>query len=83
LFSWLRAFDNIAYPLKLMGLTKPDSAARVERLVANLGVKIDLRPLSLSAVRRTAAAGLDHAGTDCRARKSCSSTSRFPRWTMK
>src|SRR5260221_4628780 len=26
-----------------MGLTKPDSAARVERLVANLGVKIDLR----------------------------------------
>jgi NitT/TauT family transport system ATP-binding protein len=50
LFPWLRAFDNIAYPLKLMGVTKPDSAARVERLVANLGVKIDLRlyPYQLS-----------------------------------
>src|SRR5260221_4838187 len=33
-----------------MGLTKPDSAARVERLVANLGVKIDLKlyPYQLS-----------------------------------
>jgi len=50
LFPWLRAFDNIAYPLKLMGVTKPESAARVERLVANLGVKIDLRlyPYQLS-----------------------------------
>jgi len=42
LFPWLRAFDNIAYPLKLMGVSKPESAARVERLVAHLGVKIDL-----------------------------------------
>src|SRR6266446_3211533 len=50
LFPWMRAFDNIAYPLKLMGVTKPESAARVERLVANLGVKIDLRlyPYQLS-----------------------------------
>jgi NitT/TauT family transport system ATP-binding protein len=50
LFPWLRAFDNIAYPLKLMGVTKPESAARVDRLVANLGVKIDLRlyPYQLS-----------------------------------
>ena len=42
LFPWLRAFDNIAYPLKLMGVTKSESAARVDRLVANLNVKIDL-----------------------------------------
>ncbi len=42
LFPWLRAFDNIAYPLKLMGVSKSESAARVERLVAHLGVKIDL-----------------------------------------
>jgi len=50
LFPWLRAFDNIAYPLKLMGVTKPESAARVDRLVAHLGVKIDLRlyPYQLS-----------------------------------
>jgi len=42
LFPWLRAFDNIAYPLKLMGVAKAESTARVERLVANLNVKIDL-----------------------------------------
>jgi NitT/TauT family transport system ATP-binding protein len=50
LFPWLRAFDNIAYPLKLMGVTKSESATRVDRLVANLGVKIDLRlyPYQLS-----------------------------------
>ena len=42
LFPWLRAFDNIAYPLKLMGVSKSESTARVERLVAHLGVKIDL-----------------------------------------
>jgi NitT/TauT family transport system ATP-binding protein len=42
LFPWLRAFDNIAYPLKLMGIAKSKSAARVERLVGNLNVKIDL-----------------------------------------
>jgi NitT/TauT family transport system ATP-binding protein len=42
LFPWLRAFDNIEYPLKLMRLAKPERHARVERLVAHLGVKIDL-----------------------------------------
>jgi NitT/TauT family transport system ATP-binding protein len=42
LFPWLRAFDNIAYPLKLMGLGKAERCARVERLVDNLGVNIDL-----------------------------------------
>jgi NitT/TauT family transport system ATP-binding protein len=50
LFPWLRAFDNIAYPLKLMGVTKAESDLRVERLVAHLGVKIDLKlyPYQLS-----------------------------------
>ncbi|WP_084305997.1 ABC transporter ATP-binding protein [Bradyrhizobium sp. ARR65] len=42
LFPWLRAFDNIAYPLKLMGLAKGERDARVERLSTHLGVKIDL-----------------------------------------
>jgi NitT/TauT family transport system ATP-binding protein len=42
LFPWLRAFDNVAYPLKLMGVTKAERDRRVERLVARLGVKIDL-----------------------------------------
>ena len=43
LFPWLRAFDNIAYPLKLMRVPKAERRARVEKLVAHLGVKIDLK----------------------------------------
>jgi len=42
LFPWLRAFDNIAYPLKLMGVAAAERDRRVERLIARLGVKIDL-----------------------------------------
>ena len=42
LFPWLRAIDNIQYPLKLMKLPKAERRARTERMVASLGVKIDL-----------------------------------------
>ena len=42
LFPWLRAFDNIAYPLKMMQVAPAERRARTERLVAHLGVKIDL-----------------------------------------
>ncbi|AMN39156.1 ABC transporter ATP-binding protein [Rhodoplanes sp. Z2-YC6860] len=42
LFPWLRAFDNIAYPLKLMGVGKSERRAQVEKLVARLGVRLDL-----------------------------------------
>ncbi len=42
LFPWLRSFENIEYPLKLMGVTKAERRARVERMVGHLGVKIDL-----------------------------------------
>ena len=42
LFPWLSAFDNIAYPLKLMGIAKAGRERRVERLIVRLGVKIDL-----------------------------------------
>src|SRR4051812_37761350 len=42
LFPWLRAFDNIAYPLKLAGVGKRERRAQVEKLVAQLGVRIDL-----------------------------------------
>ena len=50
LFPWLRAIDNIEYPLKLMKLPKPQRDARTERLLAALGVKLDLRryPYELS-----------------------------------
>ena len=42
LFPWLSAFDNIAYPLKLMRVARAERDRRVEQLVARLGVKIDL-----------------------------------------
>lgn len=42
LFPWLRAFDNIAYPLKLMKVKPAERRARTERLVARLGIKLDL-----------------------------------------
>jgi len=42
LFPWLRAIDNIHYPLKLMGLSRRERAARVEQLLADFEVKIDL-----------------------------------------
>jgi len=50
LFPWLRAFDNVAYPLKLMNVPRAERRARTERLVAHLGVKIDMNryPYELS-----------------------------------
>jgi NitT/TauT family transport system ATP-binding protein len=50
LFPWLRSVDNIEYPLKLMKLPKAARDQRVERLLASLGVKIDLKryPYELS-----------------------------------
>jgi NitT/TauT family transport system ATP-binding protein len=42
LFPWLRAFDNIAYPLKMMKVPPKERRLRTEKLVAHLGVKLDL-----------------------------------------
>ena len=42
LFPWLRAIDNIHYPLKLMGLSRRERDRRVEQLLVDFGVKIDL-----------------------------------------
>ena len=42
MFPWLRAFDNVAYPLKVMGVPKAERIRRVEKIVASLNVKIDL-----------------------------------------
>jgi NitT/TauT family transport system ATP-binding protein len=42
LFPWLTAWNNIEYPLKLMKLAPRERRERVERLVARLGVQIDL-----------------------------------------
>jgi NitT/TauT family transport system ATP-binding protein len=42
LFPWMRAFDNIAYPLKVTKVPAAERRARVAALVARLGVKLDL-----------------------------------------
>lgn len=42
MFPWLRAWQNIEYPLKKMGVPKPERRRRIERLIASLGVKLDL-----------------------------------------
>ncbi len=42
LFPWMRAFDNIAYPLKMMKVAPAERKAHTERLVAHLGIKLDL-----------------------------------------
>jgi NitT/TauT family transport system ATP-binding protein len=42
LFPWLTAWNNIEYPLKLMKLAPAERRARVERLAARLGIKLDL-----------------------------------------
>ncbi len=42
LFPWLRAIDNIHYPLKIRGISKAERQKRVERLLAECDLKIDL-----------------------------------------
>ena len=42
LFPWMSAFDNIAYPLKMMKVPPAERRARTEKLIAHLGIKIDL-----------------------------------------
>jgi NitT/TauT family transport system ATP-binding protein len=42
LFPWLRAHENIAYPLKVMNVSRSERRARTDCLVARLGVTLDL-----------------------------------------
>ncbi len=50
LFPWLRAIDNIHYPLKVMGVSRKERHRRVEKLLADFEVRIDLNayPYALS-----------------------------------
>jgi NitT/TauT family transport system ATP-binding protein len=50
LFPWLRAVDNIHYPLKVMGVAKQERDRRVEKLLADFDVPFDLNayPYTLS-----------------------------------
>jgi NitT/TauT family transport system ATP-binding protein len=42
LFPWLRAKDNIEYPLKFMNMPRAERRRRVDKLVERFGVRIDL-----------------------------------------
>jgi NitT/TauT family transport system ATP-binding protein len=42
LFPWLRAIDNIHYPLKLMGIAKSERVRRIEEVTAGFDLKFDL-----------------------------------------
>ncbi|WP_213737656.1 ABC transporter ATP-binding protein [Bradyrhizobium sp. dw_411] len=50
LFPWMRAISNIQYPLKILGLDKKTQSLRVEALLAEFNIKIDLNryPYELS-----------------------------------
>lgn len=50
LFPWMRALQNIEYPLKMLGLNKAMRKQRVEALLAEFDIRIDLRryPYELS-----------------------------------
>jgi NitT/TauT family transport system ATP-binding protein len=50
LFPWLKAIDNIYYPLKVMGVSRRTQRQRVEKLLADFDVRIDLNayPYTLS-----------------------------------
>jgi len=42
LFPWKRAIDNIRYPLDRHGYPKKKREARIEQLIADFGIRIDL-----------------------------------------
>lgn len=50
LFPWIRAIDNIAYPLRRAGLSEAAVKARVEELVSSFEIRFDLNryPYELS-----------------------------------
>jgi NitT/TauT family transport system ATP-binding protein len=50
LFPWMRAVNNIQYPLKILGLDKATRTSRVDELLAEFDIQIDLKryPYELS-----------------------------------
>src|ERR1700730_16566677 len=43
LFPWMRALENIEYPLRVRGIPRKEQIARVERLLAQFGITVDLK----------------------------------------
>ncbi len=56
MFPWLKAIDNIHYPLKVMGIPRKERRDRVEKLLADFEVRIDLDayPYTLSGGQQQA-----------------------------
>lgn len=56
LFPWLRAIDNIHYPLKLRGVPKAKRVEKIDQLVEDFGINIDLNayPYALSGGQQQA-----------------------------
>ncbi len=56
LFPWLKAIDNIHYPLKVMRIPRKERRQRVEKLLADFDVQIDLNayPYTLSGGQQQA-----------------------------
>jgi NitT/TauT family transport system ATP-binding protein len=50
LFPWMKAIDNIHYPLEVMGVPRAERNRRVEKLLTDFEVRIDLKayPYALS-----------------------------------
>lgn len=50
LLPWLKAIDNIHYPLKVMGVPRAERKRRIEKLLAEFEIRIDLNayPYTLS-----------------------------------
>jgi NitT/TauT family transport system ATP-binding protein len=42
LFPWLKAIENIHYPLRVMGIPRKERHQRVEKLLADFDIRIDL-----------------------------------------
>lgn len=56
LFPWRRAIDNIRYPLDRHGVSKKKREERIEQLIADFGIRIDLNayPYTLSGGQQQA-----------------------------
>lgn len=50
LFPWMSAFDNIAYPLRVKGVSQQECGDRIEHLISTFNIRLDLKryPYSFS-----------------------------------
>ena len=50
MFPWMSAYDNIAYPLRVKGVTEQECRDRIESLISTFNIRLDLKryPYSFS-----------------------------------